>query len=277
MNFLPGYGVYTAVSYYPFRKSLIVIIGALTVSVSVFWSLFVLCRKVKNRDKLKSIMKRRFLYSAYSVRNVCSLGLGMIMLVIGINAVFGRVLINPSVSPTCGPGNMVLNISNHIDSLTKLKAESWGNLNVQEKLDILQIAANIEQEYLGLPHELNVGADSLEEGLNGYYSDREHLIVVNMENLINKPGEELLDTVIHEARHAYQHRSIDAYDQVSDDLKNMLMFFNARLFKEEFADYADGFKDFCAYYTQACESDARRYAENETEYYFSMIEKYCSN
>lgn len=52
------------------------------------------------------------------------------------------------------------------------------------------------------------------------------------------------------------------------------MFDRASIYKEEFADYNSGFKDFCGYYSQTCEIDARKYAQQATDEYFERINEY---
>lgn len=54
----------------------------------------------------------------------------------------------------------------------------------------------------------------------------------------------------------------------------LLMFDRASIYKEEFADYNSGFKDFCGYYSQTCEIDARKYAQQATDEYFERINEY---
>lgn len=98
-----------------------------------------------------------------------------------------------------------------------------------------------------------------------------------MDSLLNDSSYELTDTIAHEAYHSHQHRMVEAYDEASDELKSLLFYYDATLYKEEFADYTDGFKDFCGYYNQECESDARRYARNAADEYFERIEEYLKS
>ena len=66
----------------------------------------------------------------------------------------------------------------------------------------------------------------------------------------------------------------DAYNEASDELKPLRLYNGASVYKEEFSDYVDGFKDFCGYYLKKCEEDARRYAENAADEYFERIDEY---
>lgn len=121
---------------------------------------------------------------------------------------------------------------------------------------------------------MSVAADTLEEWHEGYYDDRQHLIIVNYDSLLNHTGEELTDTVVHEARHAFQHRVVDAYDEISDDLKPLLLFNSSREYKYNFENYENGSEEFSSYYRQECEEDARLYSEYMTDYLFGLIDSY---
>ena len=274
MNLLAGFGLYTVLSYYPIKRKLILISTVTAASLAVVYSILILCQKIRKREMFKRILLRRAIRAGKASRDLICTSFAVIMLAIGFNVVFGTALITPSTVPTKQPGNVEQTISNNLDTLVMLQEETWSALTVDEKLNILQTIANIEQRYLGLPNELNVGASDLQEGLAGYYSDPDHLIIVSMDSLQNGSAYELTNTIAHEAYHSLQHRIVDAYDEASDELKSLILYHDAPIYKKELADYVDGFEDFCGYYLQECETDARRYAEAAADEYFERIDEY---
>lgn len=147
-------------------------------------------------------------------------------------------------------------------------------ISVQERVDTLQIVANIECSYLGLPHELSVGAEPMEETTIAFYRDSTHQIRVNIECLESMTAHEMLDAVCHEAYHAYQHRLCDAWKSVGNEYKNLMAFSKVPDYLDNFEHYADGEDDYFKYYFLMCEQTARQYAASAMEDYYWKIEYY---
>lgn len=274
MNLLAGFGLYSVFAYLPIRRTFILFTFLVAAILAVSFSFLILCHKIKSRRKFKKILIRRIIRALSGSRNIICTGLAVIMISIGINAIFGTSLVRPSVAPAKQSNIEEQTIANNMDTLLLLKEDTWKTLSVDEKLDVLQTVANIEQRYLGLPNELNVGASNLREGLAGCYSDSTHEITVSMDSLLNDSSKELVDTICHEAYHSFQHRTIDAYDEASDDMKDLYLYYDATIYKEEFSNYIDGKEDLCSYYTQTVERHARRYASSATDEYFERINEY---
>ncbi len=102
--------------------------------------------------------------------------------------------------------------------------------------------------------------DSLRDGASGSYFDYAHEIIIDRAHLLTASPWEVLDTVCHEAYHSYQHRLVDALAGADKDSRNLRLFRKANSYANEFHNYIDGKEDFCSYYHQDCESDAREYA-----------------
>ena len=47
--------------------------------------------------------------------------------------------------------------------------------------------------------------------------------------------------------------------------------------KDEFANYTDGTRDYCRYFSQKCEADAREYADEATYEYYTRITEYLNS
>lgn len=274
MNLAAGYGFYTIFTYIEIRRILIVAVLSVVSVLSVVFAVLVMSRKIKNRQKLKGIMLNRILKVASATQTLFSLGFALIMIVSGVNIFFGSTIMNATVGTATSSTVNEQTISNNIETVILLQEDSWDKLTVKERLNVLQIVANIEQRYLGLPNELNVGAANLLEGVMGYYSDTTHEIVISMDSLLNDSSWELLDTVCHEAYHSYQRRMVEAYNKADENSKNLKMFRKADSYAGEFDNYFSGEEDFCSYYYQNCESDARDYAEDAVYDYYIRINEY---
>lgn len=273
-NLAAGYGIYAVATYLPIHKKLILTILLIASLLALAYSVLTLCKKIKNKSKRKKIIIRRLIWVGIGVRNIICIGLVVMMGSIVFNSVFGIGILKPSISTAKQSDIDTWTIDNNLETLSLLNEETWKTLTVEKKLAVLQTIANIEQRYLGLPNELNVGAENLREGLAGYYSDSNHAIIVSTDSLLSDSSYEVVDTVAHEAYHSLQHRMVDTYNEASDDMKHLMLYYDASVYKEEFADYTDGFKDFCGYYSQKCESNARRYAKSAADEYFERINEY---
>lgn len=155
-----------------------------------------------------------------------------------------------------------------------LQEDEWNGLTTKEKQDTLQTVANIEAHYLGLANELNVGIANLGEYTLACYNDRTHTISIDLNHLENDSVYDVLDSCCHEAYHSYQHRLVEAYNAADENLKELRIYKSAIQYGLEFNDYIGGDYDFCSYYYQRCEMDARDYAENAVFDYYKKIYEY---
>jgi len=272
-NLLIPYGLYTAIAYFHIRKMLILVVITAAAGLSFTYALLVLGRRIKNRRNYKRILFRRLWRAVMAAQKIFAAGLAVILLVLGINVFFGSTVVKASVNASQGPvGEQT--IANNMETLLKLQEDIWRELSAEERLGVMQVVANIEQRYLGLPHSLNVGALSLAEGQLGYYVDNTHEIIISVDSLMEGPVLEVLDTVCHEAYHSYEHRLVEVYKGTEQKNRSLRLFRQADSYMEEFGDYVNGKEDFCAYYEQDCEQDAREYAKEAVYDYCEKIGEY---
>jgi len=196
------------------------------------------------------------------------------MVVSGGNILFGSTIMKSKTAPASQGKMKGQSLANNMETLILLQDDEWSCLTAQERLDVLQTAANVEQRNLGMTNELNVGAANLNKGVLGYYSDNTHEIVIDMNSLLNDSSWEMLDAVCHEAYHSYQFRIVEILNGVDESSKNLKIFRKANSYRNEFANYISGENDFCSYYYQDCESDAREYAEAAVKYYRMKINEF---
>ena len=277
VNLAIPYGLYTAAAYISIRKNFILIILGIAGVLSVLYAAVILGRKIKNRRRIKQVILRRIRCVATGVQTTFAAAFMVIIISLGCNILFGSTLMQASVDPGDLEDAGGQAIEEHMQMVLRLQENVWRRLSVEERLDVLQVIANLEQIYLGLPNELNVGMANLEKDLLGYYRDGTHEIVLNMDSLLNDDAAELLNTLCHEAYHSYQHRLVDVYRDTEGSMRGLRLFKSAKDYFWEFSNYADASGDFCSYYEQDCESDAREYAELAVATYYEKIAQYLKD
>ena len=194
---------------------ILTIIALLSVSVGLY-AIYLITYRRKGGSLCKVISKRA---SAFVRGSQAFLALGMVIIMLvpcvritGTSGVSQAKSTLPSVSQEA-------TIANNIDCLSRLNDSDWFSLSFEEKLDVLQAVANIECRYLGISHELNVVAKDMEQGtILGSYSDRTHTISVSVKSLMYDNPYELVDTICHEAYHAYQHCLVDMYNTCDEQI-----------------------------------------------------------
>lgn len=277
LNLATAYGIYTVLAYFQFRKNLYIAVLIVLIGLSVANAVFVMGRKIGDRQRRRRILQRRLEKTVLATQTLFGLGFAMILYVSGINLFSGAALLKPSVQAVLPEKVSEQTIANNIDTILLLQEECWEELTVKERLNVLQTVANIEQRYLGIQNELNVGAANMDESTLGFYSDATHEIVLNMDSLQKDSPWVLLDTVCHEAYHSYQYRVMDAYLAAEEDFRALQYFRKAAKYAEELTDYIKAEEDVYAYYTQQCEADAREYGESAVEDYVSRINEYLES
>ncbi len=270
------FGLYTVLTYIKTVGNWMPIVLVSAVALVVIYSVFIMTRKFKNRRNKGKVIKRRLHRCCVASQSIVAIALLVVMGTIGAHGVFGDNILNSSISATANNQSVPQTISNNIDTILLLQEEEWANLTTQEKLDILQTVANIEAHYLGLPNELNVGTANLDENTLACYNDRTHTISIDLNHLENDSVYDVLNSCCHEAYHSYQHRLVDAYNAADENSRGLRIYKLAVQYGQEFNNYVDGDHDFCSYYYQDCEIDARDYAEDAVYDYYDRIYEYLN-
>ena len=270
------FGLYTVLIYTKTVGNWMQIVLAFSGAFTLLYILCLMTRKIKNCRNKRKVIKRRLYHCCMVSQFIMAITLLMIMGTIGIQRVFGDNILNSSVLATTNNQNIPQTISNNIDTILLLQEEEWMKLTTQEKLDTLQTVANIEAHYLGLPNELNVGAANLGEYTLACYNDRTHTISIDLNHLENDSVYDVLNSCCHEAYHSYQHRLVDTYNDADENFKGLRIYRSAVQYGQEFTNYINGDYDFCSYYYQDCERDARDYAEDAVYDYYDRIFEYLN-
>ena len=276
-SLLLPYGIYTVMTYSNTVSGRIKLSLIFAAGMSLLTSILVMTRKIPNEKRRKRIMKRRAHKCLINTVNITSIAMVVIMLPMLFGGVFGNSLFKSNTKAKSGVSLEKQSLSGNMEMVLKLQQDEWVNLSTKEKIDVMQTVANIEARYLGIPNEINVGVANLREYTLACYSDQIHTIYIDLEHIEKDRAEDVLNSCCHEVFHCYQYRLIDAFNNTGDNLKELRIFKGVTDYIDEFETYADGYQDFCAYYFQQCEMDAREYGESAVEDYYARIEAYLES
>lgn len=163
----------------------------------------------------------------------------------------------------------------NIEQVLKLQPEEYSKLTIDEKMELLQVMADIQGRYLGLARRVIVRNSSLKEGEVANYSDATAVIQIDTEHLSEEP-QEVLETLYHEMFHAAQHQYAEIYNQVSAKNKNSYFLMDAETYAYEIANYKSGEDDVLEYYSQKLEQDARAHGIIDAQQVYDRIEEYLT-
>ncbi len=145
----------------------------------------------------------------------------------------------------------------------KYSPEHWDKASIEERKRILQDYMNEVARVYGLKDvnlTINWGNDleyTRETITWGYYTHKNHTVTINEAALTDRLGNwdsyELIGTVAHELRHAYQHEAIDHPTQFMVSKETI------DTWKYNFDHQIDPDVDFDGYYAQDIEVDARSF------------------
>ena len=270
-------GVYLALSYFKLYQTAISVTLAVTGIVLVLYVSLVFISNVKDlwNGKFKGKLGRFFIGFLYRIQMIIGMGLSLIFVVFYLNLFFGAPLMDP-ITVATDPKVNSQKISNNIETILLLQEEEWAKLDVKAKLDVLQTVANIEATYLGLPHELNVVVEALDETTHGHYDDSTRTIAINVDHILEDSAHDLVETVAHEAYHAYEHRLVDLFNSAGSQERNLLIFDRIKEYRDNFDNYISGDEDIISYASQAVEHDSVRYSIVAVIDYYDAIEEYLN-
>ena len=284
VNTVTPYGLFTVLAYW---KSLPVLIAIAVVFIALGGVSFFIIRmkpKIRVPEKRKQIIKTRFRQAFWGSRVIAATVFLVLVVSLCIVNFTGHSLIPVQEPAVLYQPDSEYTIESQIEVLGNLREDVWEGLSTDERMETLQVVANIEAQNLGLPNELRVVLATDEDKIMAGYQDLTHTIRFNIDYLDSLSAKETLNCICHEAEHAYQHRLIDLYDEVSEEYKNLPMFQAAAEYKNEFLDYKDGLKDEDDYYFQLCEVNARAAADyrveiylNKIDYHFNYVQKKLSD
>ena len=274
-----SYGCYFMLSLWAINKNSFINITLIALTLATAYSLLVLvfycydCMKSFVVGSLRKCLSSCVMNS----RTIIAYVLAAVLLLFAIKPIIGLPLLEPTngqlldkTEDICTDGET---IAKNIDTVLLLQEEEWANLDASARLEVMKTIADIEANYLGIP-EMTIGADVLEEETLGQYNDTTKTITLNLSHLTYVDAYPMLFALCHECYHAYQHKLVELYNDLDWEYRDLLLFYEASEYKEEFANYIDGSDDYLAYSTQMCEEDSDRYAANAVLEYYGRISSY---
>lgn len=146
---------------------------------------------------------------------------------------------------------------------------AWERLSEQEKVDALQVVADIETHHLRI-EPVTVVAWELDGSTFGAYNSAGRIVKFGLEQHRGYRPAEWINTVLHECRHAYQKDCVDALDWDDPETAGKFYYGDFRQWKEELEQIVPSGRD--GYYQQAVERDARNYADSGVQDYEQYIQ-----
>ena len=169
---------------------------------------------------------------------------------------------------------MTEKISDYLENVEDFRVENWCKLSIEQRTEVLN---SVEQHIAVIEHRpaLKVELEKLEPRHLGYQSASENKIVLNTLYVGSndpKMHREVLDTIVHEGRHAYQHYNVDV--KMIHESGSEVMTWAENFYNPEYQYYQSGTQkilipyhdgsihdvDYRLYYYQPVEIDARNFA-----------------
>lgn len=171
--------------------------------LSGFYMYIIFSRRIRNTQKRKYIIINRIKRGFLGVRTITSFCLLTVVIFVASSTLFGVSLTKSKIGPTENGDFESWTIANNIEYVAWFQEKTWEELSVEEKTTAMQVIANIECRYLGLPHELTLVTARLPKNTLAAYDDRIHTIQVNIEHFETSSSYDVLESICHEAYHAY--------------------------------------------------------------------------
>ena len=267
--------IYTLLATFHYYPTLYTVTLCIIAFLSLTYFFFSVFQKIRYPQHKKRIIKKRIITSLSEIRTLAIVLLFLVVLPLNIKFTFGYSLYTSNadvVIENAEPSQWTL--KNNKETIVKLHENTWYNLSTQEKLDILGCVKNIEMEFLGVNDPVFLVADILDENILGSFNCADRTITIDVKHLENDTPEEILLSLLHECRHAYDYETTLLYQEIPEEYKDLLMFYNVQRFTEEFKNYSSSEENLFEYYSQATEKSARNYSELAIQDYLEIIEEY---
>ncbi len=271
-NVLTPYGIYLVLKAVPQGPIYLWITAIICAGMILLYAVILFSAPIHRKRNRASVLKRRFrrLMSAAWLLSKTMLCLFAAVAIAG--AVFGFSAIRPIETRSYIKTAQDLGaVDLWEEPLQGLREERWAESTLQERVDLMQIVADIEAAFLGLPDPLQVSCQSTRPNNLGFYAHETRSLCISRDHLLYDPPNECLDTVLHEVYHSYQHYLCALYEEADSDYRSLAFFWAARIYMDEFENYNRGEGDYMDYYFQNCESDAREYARNRSAVYEDLL------
>ena len=219
--------------------------------------------------KVKKIKSNRMKLALYLSRNITALCALLIIAAFFVVTVFLPFSANLTTRVVAANENKTeWTIENKYNELAIfLDEKEWAKASTWEIAKALQILANIEAAHLNLDDTPELRIDNIHNDLVGAFAKKTNIITINTPK--QQFAAEIMVAVLHELRHAYQYQLIRQYDELSTQEQQADIYNNIRIYKEEFANYAELAPE--SYHKLTVEQDSRNYSYERAEEYKIQI------
>lgn len=278
VNIALPFEIYTFLATYKYIPGVYKIVLTIAVSLSVLYFGLVVFQRITHKRYVKEIMQNRVKHALFGARTIIAVVLLCVTVPVCLKCALGQGLLVSGVDTMVEENDDTWSMKNNAQTVAMLHEDNWKTLSLQEKADVLAVCKNIELRYLGVYNtEIHLEVGDLEEGVLGIHNSNENTIVIDIVHLETDDSKEVLNTLLHECKHAYDWECVKAYNQLDNDYKNLHLFTNVAKYDEEFRTYVDSDKNFEEYYSQQLEVSARNYSKVAVEEYFDFINGYLAN
>lgn len=268
-----SWSVYVIWAFGDIFKTKMMIIGTVTIVVSVILTVIILARRINRQNRKWKIFTRRIwnVIKLWRLNFVCASLIFMIPL--SASMMLNGTIMNTKVN-TVKIYSDEDSLDANIEMISNIAPERWNKLAIQQKMDVCQKIINSRGFELGLSHEIVLGMADLDDGVLAHYNEARHQIVMDTECLMNTHSYGILEILIHECTHAYQYEQVALYLKADEKARNLLLLYDASVYLQEFLNYEDGSKDFQHYYSQKAEVDARKAGKTDAVVYIQRVNEY---
>lgn len=134
-------------------------------------------------------------------------------------------------------------------------AEEWESLDVDGRYELIAKLAECIGESLGLEEIPEIEIVDFDDNCSGFYSERGNYIGINLNDWDDY--KDIVDTIAHETRHAYQRFRADKLENGQDEIYK----FNFEHYISTECDTEGKYVNFKEYYEQYIEVEARAFAK----------------
>lgn len=273
-NVLAPFQLYGVISFWEYFGVWVRTVLLITALLCLLFTAVVILQRISaNHPHKAKVLKRRLRHALLGARTLAAVCLCALLIPLSANALLGNDLFAAEDgAPAVASEYEDWTIANNIETVMKIKPSVWKELDLSERIEVLSTIKNIEMRYLGICHEVSLSADKLSENVLGCYNDEKHKITIDVAHLKDDSVDRVVRTLLHECHHVYSYQQVAMYDTLPDEYKNMLLFYEAQVYAEEYENYVSD--DYAAYAAQRCEIDADLYADKSLEDYYKAIFEY---
>lgn len=262
--------IYTIIAYFRYIGVFVAVLLALAFVASV---LYVVMTQEYSKSKAgkenKKFNKNRFSFlGARAISTACC---SLIVFYLFGTSVTGFQLFRPNIGAEQESTSFSDYFEKNMETIALLEESRWEGLTTKEQLDVLQIVCNVEKARWGISHPIYIKSRAFKSDLLACYNNADHTVLINTSHLKDNSSMDILISILHECRHAYQHSLVDLYNSANGEQKNLAIFDVVKTYKAEFSDYKDGDYNYLEYYCQSVEEDSRNYSEHAANEYRDKI------